>query len=62
VDVLRDLKMVASGSEAKQLMKGGGIRLNGHVVDDPQTIITRDNLPLVLQVGKRKYVRLVASE
>lgn len=59
LDILRDLKMVASGSEAKQLMKGGGIRMNGEVIDDPQLLIAPEQLPVVLQVGKRKYVRLV---
>ncbi|MCS6834640.1 MAG: tyrosine--tRNA ligase [Anaerolineae bacterium] len=62
LDILRDLKMVASGSEAKQLMKGGGVRLNGQVINDPQMVITRSSLPQVLQVGKRKYVRLLASD
>lgn len=62
VDILRDLKMVASGSEAKQLMKSGGIRLDGKVIDDPRKVVTCDNLPVVLQVGKRRYVRLIASE
>ncbi len=59
LDILRDLKMVASGQEAKNLMKGGGIRLNGEPIEDPQMIITPATLPVVLQVGKRKYVRLV---
>jgi tyrosyl-tRNA synthetase len=61
LDILRDLKMVASGSEAKSLMQNDGIRLNGEVVKDPQATITRAMLPVVLQVGKRKFVRLVSS-
>ena len=61
LDILRDLKMVASGGEAKSLMQNDGIRLNGDVVKDPQATITRAMLPVVLQVGKRKFVRLVSS-
>lgn len=61
LDILRDLKMVASGQEAKNLMKGGGIRLNGEQVDDPQMIINPTALPAVLQVGKRRFVRLVKA-
>jgi tyrosyl-tRNA synthetase len=59
LDILRDLKMVASGQEAKNLIKGGGIRLNGEPIEDPQMIISPDTLPVVLQVGKRKFIRLV---
>jgi tyrosyl-tRNA synthetase len=59
LDILRDLKMVASGQEAKNLMKGGGIRFNGEAIEDPQMVINLDMLPAVLQVGKRKFMRLV---
>ncbi|NWF68693.1 MAG: tyrosine--tRNA ligase [Chloroflexi bacterium] len=61
VDILRRLKMVASGGEAKRLMEQNGIRLNEHAVTDPTTVITPDMLPAVLQVGKRKFVRLVKN-
>ncbi len=61
LDVLRRLNMVSSGKEAKQLMKDGGVRIDGEKLDDPQGVITPDMLPVVLQVGKRKFVRLVAS-
>jgi len=59
IDVLRDLKMVTSGSEAKSLIQNAGIRMNSEVVTDPSLTLTPDNLPVVLQVGKRKFVRLV---
>jgi tyrosyl-tRNA synthetase len=61
VDILRDLKMVASGSEAKTLMGNDGIRKNGAVVKDIHAMVTMDELPVVLQVGKRKYVRLIQA-
>jgi tyrosyl-tRNA synthetase len=61
LDVLRRLNMVGSGGEAKRLMQQSGIRMNDAVVTDPQALITRDMLPVVLQVGKRKFVRLVAK-
>lgn len=59
VDILRDLKMVASGQEAKKLIEGKGIRMNGAAVEDQFAQITPEMLPVVLQVGKRKFVRLV---
>jgi tyrosyl-tRNA synthetase len=59
VDILRRLEMVASGGEAKRLMQQNGVRLNEQPVTDPFAVITPDMLPVVLQVGKRKFVRLV---
>ncbi|MFN8375155.1 MAG: tyrosine--tRNA ligase [Anaerolineae bacterium] len=61
VDILRRLKMVASGGEAKRLMEQNGVRLNEQPVTDPTATIKPDMLPIVLQVGKRKFVRLVAN-
>lgn len=60
LDILRRLKMVESGKEAKRLIDQNGIRLNDEVVSDSNLMITPEMLPAVLQVGKRKFVRLVA--
>lgn len=59
VNVLVRLKMVASGKEASRLMEQGGIRINDEVVSDVHTTIDAAQLPAILQVGKRKFVRLV---
>ncbi len=59
VDILRRLHMVSSGGEAKRLVEQNGIRLNGQVIDDMYAVVTTAMLPVVLQVGKRKFVRLV---
>jgi tyrosyl-tRNA synthetase len=59
VDILRRLKMVTSGGEARRLMEQNGIRINEQPVTDPLAVVTPDMLPAVLQVGKRKFVRLV---
>jgi tyrosyl-tRNA synthetase len=61
VDILRRLKMVSSGGEAKRLIEQNGIRLNEKPVTDTMASVTPDMLPAVLQVGKRKFVRLVAK-
>lgn len=62
LDVLRDHKLVASGNEAKSLASNGGIRLNGTKVDDVLARIRPEDLPIVIQVGKRKFLRLVSAE
>ena len=59
VDILRRLNMVSSGAEAKRLMQQNGVRINEQPVTDFQASVTPDMLPVVLQVGKRKFVRLV---
>ncbi len=55
LDVLTSAGLVASNSEARRLMQQNGIRFNGEV-------ITNLNVPFpgpgVLQVGKRKFLRL----
>ena len=61
LDVLRRLEMVGSGGEAKRLMQQNGVRLNEQPVTDPLATITLDMLPVVLQVGKRKFIRLTAK-
>jgi tyrosyl-tRNA synthetase len=59
IDILRRLNMVGSGGEAKRLMQQNGVRLNEEPITDPQATITLEMLPAVLQVGKRKFVRLI---
>ncbi|MCA0452830.1 MAG: tyrosine--tRNA ligase [Chloroflexi bacterium] len=61
LDILRRLDMVASGGEAKRLIQQNGIRMNEQPVTDPMATVTPEMLPVVLQVGKRKFVRLVAK-
>ncbi len=61
-DVLVRLKMVGSRGEAKRLIQQAGVRLNDEKVDQIQAKITPDDLPAVLQVGKRKFVRLVKAD
>lgn len=58
-DILRRLNLVGSGGEAKRLMQQNGIRMNEQPVTDPMMTVKPDMLPVVLQVGKRKFVKLV---
>jgi tyrosyl-tRNA synthetase len=58
LDILRDNEMVTSGKEAKRLAEGGGIRMNSEAVSDVEKELTTDMLPVVLQVGKRKFLRV----
>lgn len=57
--LLVDSKLVESGGQAKRLVADGGVRLDGEQVKDPnQTIALGAGESKVLQVGRRKFVRL----
>ncbi len=61
-DLLRTLHLVDSGKEAARLLEQGGVRLNGVTVADREACVTPADLPAVLQVGKRRFVRLIARK
>jgi len=55
LDVLVAAKLVASKSEARRLIEQKGVRLDGEVLLDAQAVFPHAG---VLQVGKRKFVRV----
>lgn len=55
VEILVESGMVASRSEAKRLLGQKGIRLDGEVIQDADAPLPQ---PGVLQVGKRRFVRI----
>ncbi|MFZ3577790.1 tyrosine--tRNA ligase [Virgibacillus sp. DJP39] len=61
LDLISELNLLPSKSEVRRMIKNGGIRLNQKKVDDPNLQVTIQN-NLVLQVGKRKFVRLKLSK
>lgn len=58
VDLLAEAQLVASKSEARRLIEGGGVKINGAKVESQDTRIEPGS-EYVLQVGKRKFVRVV---
>ncbi|MCS7012002.1 MAG: S4 domain-containing protein, partial [Anaerolineales bacterium] len=56
LDVLLATGLVSSKSEGRRLVDQKGVRLNGTVLDTFDVPITQGG---VLQVGKRRFVRLV---
>ena len=61
-DILLRLNMVSSRAEARRLIAQNGVRLNDEKVASLQAEVTTDMLPAVLQVGKRRFVRLVQPQ
>lgn len=58
LDVLVELKFTASKGEAKRLIQGGGVKVNGEKITDMAYIFDLTEA-VVLQAGKRKFAKLV---
>ena len=59
VDVIVALNFAASKGEARRLIAGGGVYLDGRTVTDVNEA-PQPNPELVLQVGKRRFAKLVS--
>ena len=58
LDLLVNIKFVQSKGEAKRLIQGGGVKLDGEKVSD-MTLVLTPEMNKVLQAGKRKFAKLV---
>jgi tyrosyl-tRNA synthetase len=62
IDIIAELNLTESKGEAKRLIKGGGVKLDGVKVDDINQILSFDDkTSIVLQAGKRKFVKLIKN-
>jgi len=61
VDLLDRAGFAPSRSQAKRDIKGGGVRLDGEVMKDPQFQPVTGANGSVLQKGKRRFVRVVPT-
>jgi tyrosyl-tRNA synthetase len=59
VDLLVETKMASSKSEARRLVEQGGVRLNEERQSDPMKMVRIEG-EMLLQVGKRKFLKLTA--
>lgn len=60
--IMVDSKLCGGSGEAKRLVLEGGVRINGEQVKDPnQQVSVENGAELVLQVGRRKFVKLVGA-
>ncbi|MFN8567315.1 MAG: S4 domain-containing protein [Kouleothrix sp.] len=57
VDLLVESKLAASKSEARRLIDGGGVRVDGEKVGSYDLALSPANAAVV-QVGRRKFVRV----
>lgn len=59
VDLLVESGMAPSKSEARRLIGGGGVKLDGEKMDNPNQPILLSKKPVLLKVGKRHFMNLV---
>ena len=57
LDLLKDTGLVASKMEARRLISQGGVKLDCEKISDEQFIVHLEK-PVLLQCGKRKFVRV----
>jgi tyrosyl-tRNA synthetase len=62
VDLITLAGFAGTNGEARRFIRGGAVRLDGEVVSDEKLSLPVEELRRkVLQVGKRRYARLVAT-
>ena len=59
-DLLVKVNFAPSKAEAKRMVKGNGVKINGKIIDDiSEEIEITDNT--VLQFGKNKYKKIISK-
>ena len=63
LDLMSAAGMVRSKGEARRLVQQGGVRLNGETVaDGAQTSVSPNGGESIIQVGKKRFLRVVSAE
>src|SRR5262249_12054717 len=61
VELLVSTGLAASKGEARRLVEQGGVKVNGEKASNSGAELTLDSEPTLLQVGKRKFLRIRSS-
>ncbi|MBI5134927.1 tyrosine--tRNA ligase [Candidatus Uhrbacteria bacterium] len=61
IDILVETKLVASKSEARRAIEQGGVKVDGVVVKDIKKIIELNKEGILIQKGKRGFVRVTTK-
>lgn len=59
VNLLRDSGLFPSAKEIKRLIEQGAVKLDNFQVDDPKLRLQRPSSPIVIQAGKRIFLKLL---
>jgi len=60
LDLLMQVKIVSSKSEAQRLIEQKGIKVNDKIIEDWREIIEIEN-NMIIQAGKRRFVRVIVD-
>ena len=60
LDLMVEIKFAASKGEARRLVQQGGVSIDGEKISDPKFAVVFDSAK-ILKVGKRKFIKLLAS-
>ncbi|MBP6927007.1 MAG: tyrosine--tRNA ligase [Caldisericales bacterium] len=60
--LLTKLELVPSTSEARRLVQSNAVKIDEELIDDPTKEIHEPKKPVLIKVGKRRYVRLVRRD
>ncbi len=61
IQIVVQAGLLPSKGEARRKLQEGAIYLDGQRVSDPELIVKPGNQPIILKVGKRRFLRLVAA-
>ena len=61
LDVLATAKIIASKSEGRRLITQNGLTLNDNKVADVDYILTENDFPAVIRIGKKKFFKVIDS-
>jgi len=56
INLLKETGLVESASEAKRLIRQGGVEVDGKVISEPQEINLKDEM--IIQVGKKRFIKI----
>ncbi len=59
VDFLVKAGLFSSKGEAKRVIKGGGIKIDGNVITDIAYVLYHKDEPQVLRIGKKRFYKIV---
>ncbi len=62
VDLLVEVKLAASKSEARRLVEQGGIKIDGETVKDANKIVSIKKEGVLVQRGKRQFVKIFTKK
>lgn len=60
LELIYGVGLAPSKSEARRLTKQGGVKLNGEKASDPEAKVVVSEKPILLQVGKRKFLKVIS--